>query len=186
MVQGREADARRLWLLSQVDTVCVDAVDTLLSSIVDRLSIATADAVTVRALSEDGRSLLPVAVHHPDPDVRSAMASVMAETVQPADSGLWLPVIEERAPRRWQTPAGEPPAEASGKQADFLRRFPIRAVLGVPLIVDDRIIGGVSVVRFGVDEAFTDEDETLASACAARIAAALDFRSRILLLQHSI
>ncbi|WGY04549.1 GAF domain-containing protein [Nocardioides sp. QY071] len=60
-----------------------------------------------------------------------------------------------------------------------LQRFPIRAVLGVPLLVDERVVGGASVVRFSVDRPFTDQDEALVLACATRIAPMLDLRTRL-------
>ncbi|WP_160158257.1 GAF domain-containing protein [Nocardioides sp. SLBN-35] len=60
-----------------------------------------------------------------------------------------------------------------------LQRFPIRAVLGVPLLVYERVVGGASVVRFSVDRPFTDQDEALVLACATRIAPMLDLRTRL-------
>ncbi|MFC5730837.1 MULTISPECIES: GAF domain-containing protein [Nocardioides] len=179
MVDDLAHDPRLLWLLARVDKQCVEAVEELLRFIAEHLAIATSDAVTVRVLSEDRQSLLPLAAHHPEPMIASAMASIMSETTQPADSGLWLPVMQERKPRRWRMPRGYVPAEASEQQAAFLEKFPIRAVLGVPILLDDRLIGGVSVVRFAVDREFTDQDEALVVACASRIAPALEFRSRL-------
>lgn len=175
-------DTRWAWLLTRVDRQCGEAVQDLVEFVAEHLAIATADAVTVRTLSQDGLSLLPVAAHHPDPTTSAAMASVMSQTVQPADSGLWAPVLQERRPQRWSTPEGYVPAEASPKQVAFLERFPIRAVLGVPLIVDDRLVGGVSVVRFSVERPFTNRDEDLVLACATRIAPMLDLRARLAVL----
>ena len=179
MAEDPTHDPRLAWLLARVDQQCVAAVEELLRFIAEHLAIAMADAVTVRVLSEDGESLLPLAAHHPEPMIASAMASIMRGTTQPADSGLWLPVMRDRKPRRWRMPPGYVPAEASEQQAEFLERFPIRAVLAVPVLREDRLIGGVSVVRFAVDQEFTDRDEALVVACAARIADALDFRGKL-------
>ena len=87
------------------------------------------------------------------------MAAVMGETVQPVTSGLWQTVVNTRRPARWHVPPGSPaPVEASPAQVEFFRRFPLRAVLAAPLLLDDRLVGGVSVVRFGTDKPFTDDD----------------------------
>lgn len=171
-------DHRLLWLLDRVDRRCVEAVEKLLVDIAEQLSIATWDAVTVRVLSDDGASLLPLAAHHPSPELASAMAVVMTQT-QPATSGLWRPVVETARPIRWHTPQGVLPAEAGDQQNDFLTTYPVRAVMAVPVLVDERLVGGVSVVRFNVDREFTDADEALVVACASRIGHALDFRSRL-------
>jgi hypothetical protein len=39
-------------------------------------------------------------------------------------------------------PPGYLPPEASEQQAAFVERFPIRAVLAVPVLIDDRVVGG--------------------------------------------
>lgn len=171
--------ASRVWLLSRVDRRCLDAIDELLRAITELLAVATDDAVTVRALSTEGHLLRPVIAYHADPERGSAMARVMSETVQPADSGLWQTVVESRQARRWHIPPGYIPPEASPKQVEFLQRFPIRAVLAVPVLVGERLIGGVSVVRYSVDTEFTDDDEALVIACARRIALALHFQQLV-------
>lgn len=179
MTDDQGHDSRLLWLLAHVDKECTDAVDGLLRAITEHLAIATADAVSVRLLSEDGQSLLPLTAYHPDPKICSAMAAVMAETVQRADIGTWLPVISEQRARRWRIPPGYLPPEASERQAAFLEQYPVRALLVVPVVLEGRTMGGVSIARFTIDREFTDQDEALALAFAARIAPALDFRSRV-------
>lgn len=152
--------------------MCIDDAN-LLEKIADRLAMATNAAVSVRALTPDGQCLIPLIAFHPDPTLREALAAVMAET-QSANHGLWLPVIHERQPRRWRIPPGGLPPEASARQATFLERFPIRAVLAMPL--QDRVVGGVSLVRFA-DQGFTDHDQALLVAAAERLAPAVYLRT---------
>ena len=170
-----DPEAPRRWLLSHVDQLCIEAANLLLEKIADRLAMATNAAVSVRALTPDGQCLIPLIAFHPDPTLREAMAAVMAET-QLANHGLWLPVIRERQPRRWRIPPGSPPPEASARQATFLKRFPIRAALAVPLQVEDRVVGGVSLMRF-TDQGFTDHDQALLVAAAERLAPAVYLRT---------
>lgn len=171
--------AAHRWLLSRIDGLALDATAGLVESITEHLAVATADAVTVRALSADGTQLVPLVAHHPDPERGAAMAEVMGRTVQRADSGVWQPVLDERRTMRWQLPPGFRPPEASPDQVAFLEEYPVRAIMGTPLVFDDTVLGGVSVVRFGADEPFTDADEALLIDCASRIAATLAFREAI-------
>jgi len=179
MTQDHSHDPRLLWLLPRVDKECTAAVEGMLQSITEQLAVATADGVSVRALSADGQSLLPLTAYHPDPRIGAAMAAVMAKTVQPADIGLWSPVMKELKPRRWRIDPRQRPPEASAAQAAFFEQFPVRAILVVPVVLDDHAVGGVSVARFSADREFTDEDEALAVAFSRRIAPALDFRNRV-------
>jgi GAF domain-containing protein len=158
-------------LLSRVDRTGIEAALTLLNTMTEDLSLATSDSVSLRMLSEDGRWLRPVAAYHPDPSIRAMMLNAMQQSAQTATSGLWRPVIEERRPVRTRVPPGSIPETASPLQADHLRRFPIRAVLGVPLITpDDELVGGVALVRYHVDEELTDDDERLLTDFALRVA----------------
>lgn len=172
-------DHRRAWLLDRVDKRCMDTVTSLVSDITDHLAIATSDAVTVRALSGDGASLLPLAAHHPDQRIAASIASVMGQTTEPANRGLWRAVLEEAQPRRWHLPAGHVPADASKKQRAFLEAFPVRAVLAVPVMLGEYVIGGISVLRFGADKEFDVSDQDLVVACATRVAHVLDFRHKV-------
>jgi hypothetical protein len=49
-----------------------------------------------------------------------------------------LRVLAERRPVRWHIAPGDVPADASAELAAFLRRWALRAVLGVPLVARDR------------------------------------------------
>lgn len=170
----------RAWLLSRIDRRCTRTIAELLNELAEDLSLATADAVTIRRLSGDARSLHHVAAYHPDREMRAALTGVMIRTAQAADSGLWRPIIGERRVIRWCIREGAAPAEASPGQLEYLRRYPVRAVMGGPAITPEgRLMGGVSLVRFVVDRPFTDDDEVLLSDAALRAALALELDERI-------
>lgn len=176
----------RAWLLSRIDRRYTRAIAGLLAGLAEDLSLATADAVTIRRLSPDGRSLHHVAAYHPDREMRAAMAGVMDRTAQAVDSGLWRPIIAERRIIRWHIRDGSAPAEASPSQRQYLSRYPVRAVMGGPVITTDgRLLGGISLVRFVVDRPFTDGDEVLLADAARRAALALEFDERIAALDGS-
>lgn len=167
-------DPAREWLLTRVDGDALDAVRAFLELAAERLATVTADAVTIRRLDPDGETLSPVAAFHPNPEWGGAMAEVMGRTMQ-REEGLWGAVMHERRAVRWYLPVGAELPDASPRQADFLRRFPIRAILSAPLVHDDRLLGGVAVVRFGCDVPYTEQDEHWVTECAERISAALHF-----------
>lgn len=171
------APAQR-WLLSRVDRSAVDAAVTLLDKIAEQLATATADGVAIRRLASDGHALLPVAAHHPDPDRDAALAVAMGQTMD-RENGLWKPVLDGPRPMRWHVPAGSQLAEANEPQARFLARFPVRAVLAVPLVHDGVVVGGVALVRFGSNRPYTEQDEALLTAGALRIAVAVAFQNEI-------
>lgn len=176
-------DVRRAWMTDRVERRSLDAVAGALEAAAELLAVATGDAVSLRVLSDDGRSLLPLAAHHPDPEVNAAMLEVMARSVQPADSGVWRPVVEERRPRRYEVAPGEPPAEASAQQRDFMRRFPVTAIVGAPVLDGDRVLGGASLVRYTDPRPFSDADEEMVVACAVRVAPLLVARAALLRLR---
>jgi GAF domain-containing protein len=149
----------------------------MLRSMTEDLALATFEAVTLRVLSCDREWLQPVAAYHPDPLLRERMTEVMASTAQAANSGLWQRVLAEQQPARWHIPPGHIPPDASPEQAEFLRRWPLRAVVAAPLLARGRgeLIGGVSLVRYVRDVPFTDADEALLVEFARRAELALDF-----------
>ncbi|MER5673679.1 GAF domain-containing protein [Pseudonocardia alni] len=156
------------WLRAQLDREVDCSVHTLLGAMTERLSIAAGSAATLRRLSADGEWLSPVAAHHPDPGMTAAMTAIMEETAPRARSGLWRPVVEERRAVRYRVDPGSTPAEASDEQARFLDRFPVTAVLGVPVEHDGRLVGGTALVRYSVPRPFDDADEALLVDFAAR------------------
>lgn len=163
--------ATRDWLAARVTSTREIGLRSVLQELVEHLSLATAEAVTLRALSADGQRLVPVAWFHPDPTARAAIGEIMSSTAHLSEAGLWRPVVEELRPARWHVPQGTSPSEASAQQAGYLRRFPLRAVMGVPVLgTGTSLLGGTALLRFGRDAPFTDDDEDLLVSFAARVA----------------
>ncbi|MBI3967851.1 MAG: PAS domain S-box protein [Chloroflexi bacterium] len=146
----------------------------LLNVVATRVAETTGDACTVRLLSEDGRWLRPVAAHHPDPELAHAIWEVMGRTAARADAGVWQPVIEGQRTVRVPVAPGPAPPDASEAQADFMRRHPMTSIMGAPLLARGRVIGGLSLVRYGQGELHTPEDELFLRDLADRAALAID------------
>ncbi|WP_132975706.1 GAF domain-containing protein [Pseudonocardia dioxanivorans] len=161
--------ASRAWLRNRVDQDIERALRELLTSMTESAATASGNAVTVRELSDDGLWLRALAAHHVDPTMSRAMAAIMDETAQRADIGLWRPVVEDGRPVRYRLDGRRRPVEASDGQARFLDRFPVTAVVAVPLLTGGRVVGGASLVRFTVDRDFSDGEEALLVEFADRV-----------------
>jgi GAF domain-containing protein len=70
--QRRLADAARVFAEASLD------VGTVGEALLRQLSDALGDVCTVRLLSEDGKWLVPLAFHHPDPEAERALAPIAA------------------------------------------------------------------------------------------------------------
>ena len=151
--------------------------EALLRTVAEEVAEATGDACTIRLLSDDGDWLRPVAGHHPDPELRRAIWQVMRESAQRADVGVWKPVIQEQRTIRAEVSTEGVPPDASPAQAEFARRHPMSAIMGAPLVARERAIGGISLVRYGRQGAYTEEDESFLRDLADRAALAIDSAS---------
>lgn len=171
---GTSTDVRSDWLAAQVDRLRTAAPAEVVEGLAEALSLATGEAVTVRRLAADGRSLVAVAVHHPDAGLRAAMREVVHRTSETRSVGLWRDVLDEVRTVVFPVPSGGAvPAAASGAQREFLARWPVRVVAGTPALVGGTVVGGVSLVRFVHDEPFSVADLALLEAVAAAVAGPL-------------
>ena len=173
----RKRDEERLRILAEASRAFAEAVpdyETLLQVVAERISEATGDACTVRLLSDDGRWLRPVAGHHPDPELKAAIWAVMEGSARWSDSGLWQTVVKERRTVRASVSPREALPGASEAQAEFMRRHQMCAIMGAPLVARGRIAGGISLVRYGHQAPYTEDDETFLRDLALRAALAID------------
>jgi len=148
--------------------------EAILRTVAETVAEETGDACTVRLLSDDGLWLRPVAAHHPDPTLKAAIWEIVRGTADRTDSGVWRPVVEEGRVVRLGVPRDVIPSEASEAQAEFIRRHPMSGIMGAPLIARGRTLGGISLVRYGTEEAYVEEDERFLRDLADRAALAID------------
>ncbi|PWJ48836.1 GAF domain-containing protein [Quadrisphaera granulorum] len=150
------------WLAGRVSSTRDIGLRGVLQELVEHLSMASGEAVTLRRLSDDGQRLVPVAWFHPDPNARAAIGKIMSHTTDLSDAGLWRPVVENLRPTRWHLPPGTAAAEATAEQVEWSQRYPLRAVMCAPVLGrDGELLGGAALLRFGRDAAFTDDDEAM-------------------------
>jgi GAF domain-containing protein len=169
------ATAARKWLESRITAAATEAAQVFLRETAEALSIASGDATSIRVLSAGGTWLFPLAAHHPNGAIQRAMNESMRQSAERADSGLWVPVINERRLVMFDITDRTIPVDASPSQAAFLRRYPVTRVMGVPVIDRADVVGGVSLVRFVDERQFSEADCALLADVAARAARAIDF-----------
>lgn len=172
---GTGADVRSDWLAGQADRLRTATPADAVDGLAEALSLATGEAVTVRRLTADGRSLVAVAVHHPDAGLRAAMREVVHRTSETRSAGLWQEVLDQGRTVVFPVPlGGAVPSAASAAQREFLARWPLRVVAGTPVRDGADVVGGVSLLRFVDDRPFTGADlallETVAEAVAGPLA----------------
>ena len=167
--------AARWWFRHRMDTEVALSTQHFLRRITEDLSIASGDGAALRVLSADGRWLLGLTAHHPNRRIEAALVTATHETAQPAESGLWRPVLEEGLTVVYRTAGRVVPEGASPEQAAFIRAYPATRIMVGPVVLDGRRLGGVSLVRFVVDRDFSATDEALLQDVAVQAARAIDF-----------
>jgi HD-GYP domain-containing protein (c-di-GMP phosphodiesterase class II) len=150
----------------------VPDLSALLDTVARHLSEASGDACTVRLLSADGASLVPVASHYADAEILDAMRSTM-EVTQSANAGLWAAVATRGQAVTYSLPPGTAPEEASQAQRAFIAEYRPRHIMGVPLRAREHLLGGVGLTRFR-DAPFGADEIALIDALAERASIAID------------
>jgi PAS domain S-box-containing protein len=175
VVRARSAEAERAAahrhdLLARASRPLVEAgLDqrALLDQFAAALATAISGAVVVALISDDGLSLVPTGIYHPDPDLRDALVPVklgdgFSGTVALTGKPALLPTI---------TPA-DALATVSRNYRTTVERFPVHSALCVPLRTRDRIIGTLTAWRH-VPNPFTPDDLRLFEELAERVALAV-------------
>ena len=140
-------------------------LDDLLGALLERIRrILSADAATALLTDDDGETLVPRAVRGLDRELgdgaglRGSPSAVLARRV----AASRVPVaVDDLEP-----PSGHGPRPGPGERT-------IRSLLGVPLVVDGRLIGVLQVATFTRRE-FAREDTLTLQALADRAAVAID------------
>ncbi|PWJ48843.1 GAF domain-containing protein [Quadrisphaera granulorum] len=173
-------DAAREWLLQKVATTREQRLSELLRELLEQLFLATSEGASLRRLSGDGLRLPPVAWYHPHQELRDSVPRIMEATAAVEDSGTWRSVVRERQVIRYHVPSGRLPVDVSAVQSEVLTRYRVRAGIAAPVIGSaDEVVGGVALIRFGVDAPFTDRDEELLTTFAAEVSGLVDVLRRI-------
>jgi PAS domain S-box-containing protein len=172
-----DAAANRLSLLSQASRAFGEAaldLDARLHSVAAALSTALDSSVNVALIEPDGLLHL-TAVHHPVPEAHDLLVALapssplrigegITGTIAATGESVLVPRVE----------AQHIAARAPAPYRAFLERYPVYALIGVPLRVRGRIIGTVTAARCREDQSFTADDLKLLDELAERAAVAIE------------
>jgi signal transduction histidine kinase len=147
----------------------------LLDAVVRRTAELVGDVCTIRLLSPDARTLTAAAFFHRDHAAHAALGALLSAAPQPADRGPAASVVATGRPLR--IPVVDP--EEMHRVLDprywpYLERFPMHSLLIVPLRVQARVTGVLSITRTTPGRPFDAEDEVFLQDLADRAALAIE------------
>ena len=167
---------------------CEDVAQ-VLAVVARQAATLVGEASVLTIVSEDGSTLQPTEFHHHDPEVVALMRDVLLGVRYAVGDGLAGSVATQ----------GVPVALAHGHPADledqiapgarpFAARYPIRAVMIVPMIAYGEIVGTLGVMRLESHEPYSNEAllalEALADRAARSIAEAQRAPRRLTAADH--
>jgi PAS domain S-box-containing protein len=167
------ADATRA--LTEVSAV----PSAVLPLVAHQVATLVGDLAVVRLVSADGAWLDPVAVDHPSSTVRDEARALLAAERHPADQGATGTALRTGRPSRMAGAALSTLRRATDPSLwPPLPGTPTDALLAVPLVVEGRAIGTLSVSRASADSPYDADDERFLQELADRAALAIE-RARL-------
>ncbi len=141
---------------------------------VEQTALILGDVCVLRLLSEDGAWLRPVALHHPNPEARAFIESLLAAASHRAEEGIngqvmssgqsvLLPVVPQEQIRAQTKPEYWP----------YLERFGIHSLILAPIRAGGQVIGTLGVSRDQPGRPYGREDQEFLQDLADRVALAL-------------
>lgn len=150
-----------------------DDLDGLLELIARRAAEVVGEGTVLATVSEDGETLEPAAVYHPDAAVREFMRRVLGAAPYRIGEGVAGAVAARREPAVLSQHDLEQIAAPATSHVQFVERYPMRGLVVVPLIAFGEVVGTLGAVRTASDRGYVDEDVMVMEALAERAALAL-------------
>jgi PAS domain S-box-containing protein len=172
----RLQNAARTKVLAQVSHSLAEArfdMSSVVRTIGRLISETMGDGCVISLRSPDGRTLYPLAIFDANPDARLLLEQLMMEVPWVADNELVAEPLAGRPLRMWIDEQTALRALIPERYRAYLDRVEVHGVLVVPLRVEGRIIGLLSVWRSRREPAYTIDDEVLMQELADRAALAI-------------
>jgi PAS domain S-box-containing protein len=169
-------DPSRLAAIATALDAFSDAVpnmDALLSIVAEQISRATGDFCSVVLLSPDGHRIEPVVAYHPDPRVLRDANAFIGTPIELDAAGPWKTVIQERRRVVVSIDPDHLPSNVAPHQAQHIRTWRIREAVMIPMVAEDRVVGGLNINRMEGSEPLREEDLKLLEGLATRAARAI-------------
>ncbi len=146
----------------------------LLRTIARRVVDVIGDGCVLTSVTEDGTELRPDVVLHVDHDVAEAMRAVLGSGNVRIGEGIAGSVAADRHPVLMNDLPLETVTEATPERfLPFVREHPMRALMIVPLVTGESLLGTLGVIRTSSTDGFTSADLHMLEALADRAALAI-------------
>jgi len=169
-------DGARLAAIAAASDAFIDAVpdvEALLAIVAEQISRTTGDFCSVVLLSQDGTTIEPVAAYHPDPDLVRDASSLLGVTMQLEASGPWKTVLGERRTLVIEIDPDHLPENIAPHQARHIQKWRMRQAAMIPMIAQDRVVGGLNLNRLEGSAPLSEADIKLLEGLANRAARAI-------------
>src|ERR1700686_2353254 len=173
---GQAGDTGRLAAIAAASGAFSDAVpdrEALLAIVAEQISRATGDFCSVVLLSPDGQHIEPVAAYHPDPEVVKDAGALLGIPIELSAAGPWKTVIQKRRPVVTAIDPDHLPANLAPHQARHIQKWRIREAAMIPMVSQDRVVGGLNLNRMEGSSPFREEEIKLLESLATRAASAI-------------
>jgi len=170
------ADGARLAAIAAASDAFTDAVpdvEALLAIVAEQISRTTGDFCSVVLLSPDGATIEPVAAYHPDPDLLRDASSLLGVTIKLNASGPWKTVLGERRTLVMAIDPDHLPENIAPHQARHIQKWRIRQAAMIPMVAQDRVVGGLNLNRLEGSAPLGKADVDLLEGLATRAARAI-------------
>jgi len=148
-------------------------MEALLAIVAEHISRATGDLCAVVLLSRDGKRVEPVAAYHPDPNMREYVRGLIGVPIEIDASGPWKKVLQERRPVVIPIDPDHLPPNVAPHQARHIQKWRMRESAMLPMIAQDRVVGGLNLNRYEGSSPLRPEDIEHLEGLAARAGRAI-------------
>jgi PAS domain S-box-containing protein len=151
----------------------VPDIEALLSIVAEQISRTTGDFCSVVLLSPDGLRIEPVAAYHPDPRVLQDASVMLGVPIAIDAAGPWKTVLQERRSVVIAIDPDHLPPTLAPHQARHMQRWRIREAAMIPMVAQDRVVGGLNLNRMEGSAPLREEDIRLLEGLANRAGRAI-------------
>jgi len=175
-ITERKQDEERRELLSNVSSVLAQSLDlpTTLQRVAQLAVPGTADWCSVCLFDDEG-TLRRLAVVHGNPE-KAVVAAEFQKLPIDANAAFGLPLaIRTRQPvLHTELPCEAQPTPSASEYVATQHALGMESVLNVPIVIRDRVLGGIAFVYGDSGRRYTERDIGLAEEIAQRAAVAID------------
>ena len=148
-------------------------IDALIGVVAEHISRATGDFCSVVLLSPDGREIVPVAAYHSDQLLRDDLSAFVGVPMNLEAAGPWKTVLGERKAVVMTIDPDHIPPNLAPHQAHHIQKWRMRGSAMIPMVAEDRVVGGLNLNRYEGSEPFSEHDIELLTGLASRAARAI-------------